>query len=259
MPRVRSLIDLHFHILWGVDDGPQTRADTISLARAAVEAGTTTVAATSHVGWDWPDNDAERLSRRREEVRKALDDEGIPLEVVSGAEVALTRAVDLDDAELQSLYLGDGPWLLLEPPTVPEAKGLIPMFEMVRARGHQIMIAHPERCPAFHHDRSTLESFVQKGMICSITARSLTGRFGKPVKRFAEAMLRGGLVHNIASDAHGVNRRTPNLLGEMRKASLNEEQRERFGEASGRAILAGAPLPDPSDGRTRWRDRLRRS
>jgi protein-tyrosine phosphatase len=253
------LIDLHFHILWGVDDGPQTRADTISLARAAVEAGTTTVAATSHVGWEWPDNNAETLNRRREEVRKALDDEGIPLEVVPGAEVALTRAIDLDNAELQSLYLGDGPWLLLEPPTIPEATGVIPMFEMVRARGHQIMIAHPERCPAFHRDRSTLESLVEEGMICSITARSLTGRFGKPVKRFAEGMLRDGLVHNVASDAHGVNRRTPNLLGEMRMASLSEEQRERLGEASSRAILAGAPLPGPSERRPTWRDRLRRS
>lgn len=234
----------------------------MSLARAAVEAGTTAVAATSHVGWEWPDNNAHTLGQRLAEVRDALGEEGIPLDVYPGAEVALTRAMELGDTELRALYLGNGPWLLVEPPTMPETAGLTTMFETIRARGHRIIIAHPERCPAFHQNPSQLESFVSEGMICSITARSLTGGFGKPVKRFATRMLRGGLVHNIASDAHGVRRRIPSLLGEMQRAGLNGSECERLGKASGRAIVDGTSVPEastPSRRRPSLRIRLGRS
>lgn len=247
------LIDLHCHILWGVDDGPRTRSEAMAIARAAVDAGTSTIVATSHVGWDWPDNNAETLARRVREVNEALVEEGVPLEVLSGAEVALTRAVELDDAELQALYLGNGPWLLLEPPFLPGTAGFDAMFETIRARGHRIVIAHPERCPAFHQDPSRLEAFVEEGMLCSITASALTGSFGRTVQKFSRWMLRDGLVHNVASDAHDVARRPPDLLPKMREAGLSEEKIDCMIHASPRAILDGASIPMPSSGNDRRR------
>lgn len=239
------MIDIHFHILWGVDDGPRTRSETVAIARAAVEAGTRRVVATSHVSWDWPENDAATLAQRLGDVNEALREEGVPLEVLAGAEVALTRAVELDDTELRALYLGNGPWLLLEPPMLPASAGFDAMFAMIRARGHRIVIAHPERCPAFHEDRSRLEALVEEGMLCSITAQALTGAFGRAVRKFTRGMLRDGLVHNVASDAHDVSRRTPGLLAEMQKAGLSAAESERLGRDSGRAIVDGTPVPSP--------------
>lgn len=142
-----------------------------------MEAGTTSVVATPHVSWDWPENDAATLARRVADVNDALQEEGVALEVLAGAEVALTRAVELDDAELRALYLGNGPWLLLEPPMLPASAGFDAMFGMILSRGHRIVIAHPERCPAFHEDRSRLEGLVEGGMLCSVTAQALTGAF----------------------------------------------------------------------------------
>lgn len=224
----------------------------MAIARAAVEAGTSTVVATSHVGWDWPQNDAERLTMGVRRVKEALVEESIELEVLSGAEVALTKAVELDDAELEALYLGDGPWLLLEPPLLPYTAGFDAMFETIRARGHRIVIAHPERCPAFYKDRSRLESFVDEGMLCSITASALTGAFGRTVQKFSRAILRDGLVHNVASDAHDVARRSPGLLTDMRRAGLGEQEIERLAHTNARAILEGAQVPSPKlDGNRR--------
>lgn len=252
------MVDLHFHLLWGVDDGPQTRAATVAIARVAVDAGTSAVVATPHVGWDWPANNAGMLAERLEEVRETLRDEGIPLEVFSGAEVSLTRAVELDDTELHALRLGDGPWLLIEPPMLPGSPGLFAMFEMLRARGHRIIIAHPERCPAFHEDRSRLEGLVGDGMLCSITASALTGAFGRPVRKFARGLLSNGIVHNVASDAHDAERRPPSLLAELREAGLEAAQIEQLGRNSGRAIIEGASVPPPLYWASTDHGRLRR-
>jgi protein-tyrosine phosphatase len=241
----RTLVDIHFHILWGLDDGPPTRSEALALARAAVEAGTRTVVATSHVSWGWPENDAATLARRVADVNDALQEEGVELEVLAGAEVALTRAVELDEAELRALHLGNGPWLLVEPPMLPASAGFDALFAMIRGRGHRIVLAHPERCPAFHEDRSRLEALVEEGMLCSITAQALTGAFGRTVRKFARGMLRDGLVHNVASDAHDASRRTPALLAEMQKAGLSAAEIERLGRESGRAIVDGTPVPSP--------------
>lgn len=239
------LVDVHFHLLWGIDDGPQTRHEAMALARAAAASGTTSIAATSHVSWDWPDNVSHTLEPRIREARFALSQESIPLELFSGAEVALTRAVELDDDELQALALGRGPWVLVEPPVLAQAAGVGTMFDTLRARGHSIVIAHPERCPAFHHEPEALQRLVAAGMLCSITARALTGAFGKTVKRFSHAMLREGLAHNVASDAHDAKRRPPDLSNVMRAAELDPADIERLGRLSGRAILEGAPMPPP--------------
>ena len=76
-------------------------------------------------------------------------------------------------------------------------------------RGHHVVLAHPERCPAFHRDPSMLTSLVSAGALTSVTAGSLVGRFGDEVRRFALELVRDGMVHNVASDAHDDVRRPP--------------------------------------------------
>lgn len=256
------MIDLHCHVLPGIDDGPATLDGALAIVRAAADDGTTTMVATPHVGWDWPDNDAARIAAAVADLCVALGEAGIRVDVMPGAEVAVTRAVDLPDEELAALRLGGGPWLLVEPPFSPAgAAGLEHALQSLAARGHRLVIAHPERCPALLHDRPLLERLVGAGMLCSLTAGSLVGRFGREPQRFAEGLLRAGLVHDIASDAHDPGpRRPPSLASDMHAAGLGEHA-AWFGEHAPAAILAGRPLPAPpviAPGRPRGLARLLR-
>jgi len=238
------VIDLHCHILPGIDDGPRTLDESLELALAAVAAGTTMIVATSHVHWDYPDNSAARIAEKVQEVNAMLLDQNVDLEVRPGAEVALTRALDLPDAELTALTLGGGPWLLLECPLSPVVAGVERGIYALRQRGHeQIVLAHPERVPAFQRDPELLARLVHSGMLTSVTAGAFTGQFGKDVQRFARRLLADGLVHDVASDAHSSTRRPPALGPTLRDAGLDVEQIAHLTHAVPLAILQGTPLP----------------
>jgi len=236
-----AMIDLHCHILPGIDDGPQTIEDSVAIASASVAAGVGTIVATPHVSWDFP-NDAATIARLVGEVNERLAQEQIPLTVQPGAELAFTRIADIPDSELAQLDLGGGGWLLVEPPFTPSATGLENVIVGLRARGHRVLLAHPERCPAFHRDRDALVRMASSGVACSITAGSLVGRFGREVRRFALGLVADGLVHNVASDAHDAVRRPPGLAGELEAAGLTG-LRGWTTEAVPQAILDGQPLP----------------
>ena len=120
------MIDLHAHILPGVDDGPASLEEAVELARAAVDAGTRVLAATSHVSHMFA-TDPRVFPARLAEVREALRDAGVGLEVVPGGELAPSRVADLDDEALRELSLGGGPYLLVECPFSPVSAELEPL------------------------------------------------------------------------------------------------------------------------------------
>ncbi len=235
------MIDLHCHVLPGIDDGPASLEDSVALARAAAAGGVQTIVATPHVSWDYP-NDAATIARLVATVNERLRDECVAVTIVRGAELAFTRIADIPDAELAELGLGGGRWLLVEPPFTPSVVGLENVIAGLRARGHEVVLAHPERCPAFHRDLDSLTRMSGSGVACSITAGSLVGRFGREVRRFALALVEAGLVHNVASDAHDALRRPPGLAAELEEAGLGG-LRAWTTEAVPRAILAGEALP----------------
>lgn len=238
------MIDLHCHILPGIDDGPQTLADSLEIARAAVAAGTTTIVATSHVSWDYPGNTSQLLAAKVAEVNAALMAERLDLEVRPGAEVALTRALDLTDQELAALRLGGGIWLLLECPLSPVAAGVEAGVNALRARGHErIVLAHPERVPAFQKDPDMLARLVAGGCLTSVTAGAFVGRFGRDVERFARRLLADGLVHDVASDGHSAGRRPPQIAPVLREAGFDEPLIDWVGRGVPLAILQGTVLP----------------
>lgn len=238
------MIDLHCHLLPGIDDGPPTMEDTIALAQAAVASGTTTIVATPHVHWDWPANDARLIAAKVEEVRAALHAADVELEVLTGAEIGMTRAADLSAEELVALRLGGGTrggrYLLVECPLSPSAAGFDRVLDRLQHQGHDILLAHPERCPAFQKDPAALEALVARGMQTQITAGALVGRFGKAVQRYAEQLVRDGLGHLTASDAHSVERRPPTFGPDTTAAGLDAEH---FAQLAPAAILAGRPIP----------------
>jgi protein-tyrosine phosphatase len=236
------VIDLHCHVLPGVDDGPATLDDSLALCRAAIAAGTWTIVATPHVSWEWPENSAARIAEAVSEVNDALLAEGLDLEVRPGAEVAVTRAADLDDDELHALCLGGGPWLLVECPYSSTAASTERILRHLQARGHRVVLAHPERSPVFQQDPLQLANLVASGMLCSVTAGSLVGRFGRHVRNFARSLMRQGLVHNIASDAHDAQQRPPGMGAEM-AAEGYAEQADWYCRAMPLALISGSVLP----------------
>jgi len=237
------VIDLHCHVLPGIDDGPETIEGSIALARAAAAAGTRTIVATPHVNARYR-NDAATIARLTAELNRSLDAEGVPLNVLSGAEIAVTSVVEIDPPQLDGLALGGGGWLLVEPPFTPIVTGLENIVFSLQHSGYRIVLAHPERCPAFHRDRAMLESMIWAGVVTSITAGSLVGHFGGEVRRFALRLVEDGMAHNVASDAHDDVGRPPGMATELEHAGLLPLA-DWLTQAVPAAILAGEKTIPP--------------
>lgn len=250
------MIDLHTHILPGLDDGAPDLEASLAMARLAGADGTTTIVATPHVNfrYSFPLNE---IDRRVGELKAALRSAGLELEILAGAELDVARLIELSDGELRALSLGDGPSLLLESPFAHAGPLEDVVFDL-QLRGFAPVLAHPERCPPFQRDEDLLRRLVERGALCSITAGSLAGVFGSTVRRFALRLLSEGLVHDISSDAHDSDRRPP-LIGLARREVDRDlpEMSPRFDwlvEDGARAMLSGDPLPEPPPMRRRkWR------
>jgi protein-tyrosine phosphatase len=240
------LIDLHCHVIPGLDDGPATLGESLALCRAALGAGTSTIIATPHVNWTYPAVDAATVRDRVAAVNAALRDASIELGVEIGAEIALSRVGDMSDAEIALLRLGGGPYSLIECPHAGGAAAAIEaMLTRLAASGHSIVLAHPERCPVFQSNPRLLPALIGAGMLSCITARSLTGDFGSRAHTYAWQLLSSGHVHAIASDAHDAIGRPPDLAPALARAGLNDSQIEYFASSSPQAIIDGAPVPRP--------------
>jgi protein-tyrosine phosphatase len=240
------LIDLHAHLLPGVDDGPHDDAGTLALARAAVAAGTRELAATPHVDRGFG-LDPHDIARRTAAVRELLAAHDVPLAVHAGGEIAYTRVPDLDDEGLGLLTLGGGGWLLLECPLQQAAGDLDPVVAHLQRRGFGVLLAHPERSPAIQRDPARLARLVSAGALAQVTASSFSGAFGQTVRRFSLELLRERLIHVVASDAHDAEHRDPALRPGLEAAA--RELPELDGElawlvhAVPAAIVAGAEVP----------------
>lgn len=251
------MIDLHAHLLPGIDDGPVDEAGALALAAEAAAAGVGTMVATPHLRHDFPHVRPEELAQRVAALRTRLADAGVALEVVSGGEVDALWAQDASDEVLRSVSYGArGSDLLVETPY-----GELPLvFEellfRIRVRGFRILLAHPERNPSFQREPARLARLVEGGVLLQLTADSLTARPRSPTFRLAHALIADGQAHVIASDMHDPRGRAS--LREALAATDGDRARWMVTEAP-RAILDGDPLPPAPAGRRprrrRWSPR----
>jgi protein-tyrosine phosphatase len=240
------VIDLHCHVLPGIDDGPETIDESVAIARAAAAAGTRALVATPHVSSRYP-NDPNTIFRLVNELNLRLDDAGVDVTVHRGAEIAMDHLDGIGPSELRLLGYDSGPWLLIEPPFTSVLSGLDRIVENLHRHGYRIVLAHPERCYALHRDPLLLSSLVRSGVLTSITAGSLVGRFGEHIRRFALQLARDGLIHNIASDAHDSVERPPGITVEIERAGLGPLA-EWLTEEVPIAILGGEQTIPPRPG-----------
>ena len=198
-----GLIDLHCHILPGVDDGAKDMPMALEMAQAAVDQGISHILLTPHHMDANYTNHKKDVIRKTAEFQKAINDNGIPLTVFPGQEVHLTgdllKAIFADDI----LFMDSGNrYLLLEFPhtEVPEyAENMI--FELT-SRGITPVIAHPERNQGFQRDPDLLASFVEMGCLTQLTSSSYLGVFGENVKDLTSKIIKANLGFAFASDAH---------------------------------------------------------
>lgn len=238
------MIDLHCHVLPALDDGPETLEDSLALLEKAAARGMRTMVATPHVSWQYTEVSAARIAASVGEVNAALRAAEIELEVLPGAEVQISRWDELDEAEAEGLRLGGGPWTLVELPFVI-APSLVESTLFAIGRGRPALLAHVERCSAFHEDPELAQRLGDRGVLLQVTAGSLVGRFGRRAQQTARRLLEDGHAHVVSSDAHDAERRPPGLreeLGEAGLGALGEWATTRVPEA---IIRGEAPPPRP--------------
>jgi len=247
-------LDLHAHVLPGVDDGPDTVEDALELLRALEDEGVVLVAATPHVHPVYPTSPQLR-DERLQVVREAASAAGLGIEVAAGGEIDLEYASGYDDEQVRAFALGGGPAVLVEFPWAPAwPLMLAPTCKDLRTRGFLPIVAHPERARPVQQRPELLDEVVRSGAVCQITTGSLAGRFGETAQRTAFALLRDQRGHMIASDAHGVANRGP-CFAAARKALAGELGTDYAVaiEAAAAAVYEGrAPLlPRPAEPRRR--------
>lgn len=205
------MIDLHTHVLPGIDDGPATMDGSLELLRAAHADGITRLAATPHVRDDYP-TQAETMERLVGELDAAAREAGIPVEVLPGGELDLAYLERLGDDTLRRFGLGGNPSvLLIETPHRGWPIGLRDTVFRLAVRGFSVVLAHPERNADVQANLDLLTPLVEAGMLVQLTAASVDGRLGKRARTCAHRLLDAGLAHLLASDAHASSVRATGL------------------------------------------------
>src|SRR5579872_5832004 len=203
------MIDIHLHILPGVDDGPETMQASLALARVLVQESVHAAVATPHYNDEFPQHSATEIRERVNNMQIELDRHNIPLRLLAGHE-ALIKPGLVEDIRAGCLATLNGSrYLLLELWNsfwLPETERVI--FEL-QASGITPILAHAERYRVFQKQPKHLASLLQQGVLIQITASSLLGMQGRTAQRTVETLLRQGSVHCIASDAHGLDKRSP--------------------------------------------------
>ena len=240
------MIDIHCHILPGLDDGPADLAGSLALAARAAAAGIETIVATPHIREDHP-FPPSLIPERVAELNAELHAAGSTVRVVGGGELAISRVGDLDDATLHELCLGDGRYALVESPYTDVGELLEQSLFDLQTRGVRPVLAHPERSPSFIGRGDRMAELAGRGVLMSVTAASLAGRFGSTVRGFSMELYERGLVHTVASDAHDTRRRPPELLSAFESLETELpgalEQARWFTTEAPAAMLTGAELP----------------
>lgn len=244
------MIDIHAHLLPGIDDGPSELEEAVAMCRAATADGCTAVVATPHQRHGlWWNGDPERLEELRAAVAEAAD--GAP-EVFLGAEVRVGEGlVEALEAWPRGgvTSLAGSRYLLLEFSRVqpdPDPSGLV--HELAVA-GWRPVLAHPEEIEWLADDLRTLERLVFLGAALQITGASLTGGYGRRTADRARTLLDHGLVHFLASDAHDLRMRPPGLAAAAREVARRwgDDVAHLVTVTNPQAVLDDRPLPSPTE------------
>ncbi len=205
------MIDIHAHVLPGLDDGPRTLDETMAMLCIAEREGTRTVVATPH--FDGTDTTVLSLAGP---VLRVVQNEaariGLTVQVLGGFEVALSPALLSTSVDVGALGLNNSRYILVEAPIAYWPEHVEECLFWLQARGLQPILAHAERCVPLQTNPERASTLSDRGILLQVNGGSLTGAEGRDEHRCAQSLLRRGLVQFIASDCHSARRRRPGLL-----------------------------------------------
>ena len=215
------MFDLHSHLLPGIDDGAPDLETSLAMARAFVDQGVECVACTPHILPGLFHNTGPQIRKAVAELQLRLEDAGIPLKLVTGADNHIVP--DFVDGLKRGhlLTLADTAYVLVEPPHHVAPARVEELFFAILLAGYVPVLTHPERLTWIENKYDVMERLASRGVWMQITSGSLTGSFGRRPRYWAERMLEEGLVHILATDAHNMKGRPPDLLeGRIRAEQL---------------------------------------
>ncbi|MFC7062322.1 tyrosine-protein phosphatase [Halobacillus seohaensis] len=220
------MIDIHSHILPGVDDGAQSMEESVKMAEAAVEEGITAIVATPHHNNGEFENYKHNILIQVDELNRVLEERNIPLDVLPGQETRLYGSMlqGLQKDEILTIN-GDSSYVFVEFPHDQIPHYATNLFYNLQMEGYQPIIVHPERNRIIQENPNILYSFIKNGAFSQITAASITGHHGKTVNKLSYQLIEANLTHLIASDAHNTKKRS----FYMRKAF--DEISKEYGQA----------------------------
>ena len=254
------MLDLHVHVLPGLDDGPATVEESLELARDAVADGISVLAATPHVRDDYPTAPGA-MERALDLVRGAVAEAGLPLDVRGGGEISLDWLPRLDAGMRARFGLAGNPQcLLVEFPYVGWPLALADAVFRLVSGGVTPVIGHPERNAEVQAEPERLRPLVEAGALVQLTAASVNGNLGRRCRHAAFALLDLELAHLVASDAHGAHIRAVGLSSAV--AAIGDRRlAEWLVVEVPAAIVDGGSVPERPVGapRNRLLRRLRRS
>ena len=214
------MIDIHSHILHGLDDGPETIEESLTLCRAAVNDGITAIVATPHSMNGKFFNDAGAIIEKVSELNAALEQNNIKLKVYPGADLHIYPSIVKDIEEGRALtYNNSKKYVLREFPFQSVPAMALDILRGLMKAGIIPIVSHPERNEQILRNFEFLEDMKNQGALLQVTAMSVTGGFGGKIQGFSLKMLKSGLVDVIATDAHSIDRRPPQLSQAAKSAA----------------------------------------
>jgi protein-tyrosine phosphatase len=262
------MVDLHHHLLPGLDDGSTDLPTSIAMARMAAEDGITRVVATPHASHRYP-FEPEKVAAGMATLRSALSDAGIPLLIGSGCDFHLSYD-NIQDAKAhpRKYTLNASEYLLVELPDLIIPPKLTELFYDLRMAAIVPILTHPERNAALQRDTKPLEEWLRHGLLVQITTSSVLGQMGRTAEKMAHALLANRWVHFMSTDAHNLTSRPPRMRAarELVADRYGAEYAALLCQSNPLAVFDGQPLPpqqeplhlfdEPNRGTLPWWERL---
>jgi len=258
------VIDLHCHILPGLDDGAESWEQSLQMARIAAEDGISGIVCTPHCSPGFPENKRASILASVKEFRTRLRREGIRIEVYPGSELAIHFALPEKIEAGEFLSINDNrTFALVEMPYEVIPPNLDKLFWMMQVKGVTPILAHPERNLLVLKRPLLLEKWIEAGVLVQITGSSLVGFFGSSIRDFSTELVRRRMVHFVATDSHSSGQRRP-VLSKAREIVSSivgpEEAREIFVEHPSRVLRGEFPaIREPLPPENRNTSFMRRS
>ncbi len=251
-----KMIDLHSHILPGVDDGARSIKESLEMARVAFSDRIRTIVATPHLfRRNYPQTNFGIIHKKIDELREALAENNIEIEILRGAEVHVSHNI-IDEIKVhrEDLLLNKGSYLFVEFPSEHVFSGVKDVFFKIMNEGITPIIAHPERNSDFSRRPYLLYELIQMGALSQVNSGSFSGIYGREAELSVFRFLKLNLIHLIASDAHSVNRIPPRLSKARERVRLVSGEKIAWSlvKDNPQAILDNRDIPffpDPVDPR----------